>query len=126
MGFSPWAIEISPPGALAPKGFKFIFLHKFVILFLKALFAMVLFLLAYVISDCMNRPNCTNPNLNEGHNIKLVAKATNSKSIVPGLKPEAIDCAKVPCSKTKVCGGKPKPVIECQNHCKEIWGFVID
>tara|TARA_Y100001949_G_C15853058_1_gene271529 strand:- start:357 stop:608 length:252 start_codon:yes stop_codon:yes gene_type:complete len=40
--------------ALAPKGFKFIFLHEFVILFLKALFAMVLFLLADVVSNGFN------------------------------------------------------------------------
>ena len=32
-----------------------------------------------------------NPFFNEGHAIKLVAKATKCKSIGPGLKPEAID-----------------------------------
>ncbi len=41
-------------GALATKGLKFIFLHEFFILFLKALFAMVLFLLVDVIPDCFN------------------------------------------------------------------------
>ncbi len=87
--------------ALALKGFKFIFLHEFVILFLKALFAMMLFLLVDVVSNCFNRPNCMNPDLNEGHVIKLVAKATICKSIGPGLKPEAIDYAKTSGSKLK-------------------------
>ncbi len=42
-----------------------------------------------------------NPDLNEGHVIKLVAKATICKSIGPGLKPEAIDYAKTSGSKLK-------------------------
>tara|TARA_Y100001949_G_C15796394_1_gene247276 strand:- start:12 stop:173 length:162 start_codon:yes stop_codon:yes gene_type:complete len=51
-----------------------------------------------------------------------VAKAIECKSIVPGLKPEAIelkpeaiDYAKVPCSKLKF-------VAASQNHCNKKFG----